>query len=105
MELFFKSQLEYPFKRKIFRYIPLNLRETKTHINYDDCQGMCSNTAIVTNLTERFVINPKVFYCVKREMDREKDSSETFLNLLDFKNGCIMTERLLKLQLREQQIY
>jgi len=74
LELFFKSQLpKYPFKKKIFRDILLNLRETKTHINDDACQGMCSNTAIVTNLTERFVLNPGCFYCVKREKERDRE--------------------------------
>lgn len=84
MELFFKCQLEYPFQKiYIFRDILLNQRQTETHINDDDCQGTCSNTAIVTHLTERFVINPGCFYCVGRDREKEKDSSETFLNLLD----------------------
>lgn len=67
---FLKANQSAPLK-KICRDILLNLGETKTHINDDDCQGMCSNTAIVTNLTERFVINPGCFYCAERERQKK----------------------------------
>lgn len=44
---------------------------------------MCSKTAIVTNLTERFVINRGWVFFVEEE--REKDSDEKFLDLFDYK--------------------
>lgn len=83
VEWFFKSQPEYLLKKiKIFGDILLKPRESKTHISDDDCQGVCSNAAIVTNLTERFVINRGCFYLWR---EREKDSNEKFLHLFDYK--------------------
>ena len=96
---FFKSQIQYPFN-KTFTDILTNLTETKTHRNDDVCQDTCSNAAIVTKRTGRFVINPGWFYCVtknKGERQRKNKIPVKLLSICLVKNGCTTIGRLFKL--------